>query len=260
MTEPRRTFNEDPELYDRRRPGYPDELFDDLAALAHLGPGSRVLEIGSGSGKATVPLARLGYRVTAVELGAELAMVARRNLAEFRDAEIIVSTFEDWLLPAVAFDLVLFATSFHWIDPQVRVVKSAAALRPGGSLAIVSTHHVAGGTERFFVDVQRCYERFEPDTPPGLRLPPASQLPPDVDELTGSGLFGSARIRRYEWDQTYTTDEYIDVLMTYSGHRAMHDGPREQLLACTRDLIDRDHGGQITKRYMTQLAVADREP
>jgi len=260
VTELRRTFNEDAELYDRRRPGYPPELFDDLAALAHIGPGARVFEIGCGTGQATVPLARLDYLVTAVELGAELAEVARRNLTGFGNVEIVDSAFEDWPLPATPFDLVLFATSFHWMDPAVRLVKSAEALRPGGALAVVSTHHMDGGTERFFVDVQRCYERFDPDTQDGLRLPGASDVPLDVDEMSRIGGFSEVHTRRYEWDETYTATEYLELLSTYSGHRAMPNGLRDQLLSCIRDLINREHNGEITKHYMTQLAVAHRTP
>lgn len=62
-------------------------------------------------------------------------------------------------LPTEPFDVVFAATSFHWIDRDVRVTKSADALRPDDGLAVVSTHHVAAGDEQFFVDVQRCYER-----------------------------------------------------------------------------------------------------
>ena len=46
----RETFEEAPERYDLVRPGYPEELFDDLERLAGLRPGSRVLELGCGTG------------------------------------------------------------------------------------------------------------------------------------------------------------------------------------------------------------------
>ncbi len=79
----RDTFDEAPELYDRVRPGYPEEVFEDLATLGRLRPRSRILELGCGTGQATVPLAKRGFEVVAVELGAGLADVARRNLAAF---------------------------------------------------------------------------------------------------------------------------------------------------------------------------------
>src|SRR5919109_1585311 len=89
----RETFNEDAELYDRARPGYPAALFDDLAALAAVGPGCRVLEIGCGTGQATLPLAERGCAITCVELGASLAGVARRKLARFPSVRVEVAAF-----------------------------------------------------------------------------------------------------------------------------------------------------------------------
>jgi SAM-dependent methyltransferase len=252
----RETFEQAPELYDRVRPGYPEALFDDLARCAGLRDGARVLELGCGTGQATVALARRGYEVVAVELGAGLAEVCRRRLAAFPAVTVVTSSFEAWELPAEPFDLVLAATSFHWIDPAVRMEKSADALRPGGALAVVSTHHVAGGDERFFADAQRCYERWDPETPPGLRLSPASAIASDSSEFDGSGRFGRVAFRRHEHERRYTTAQYRDLLLSYSGHRAMDPAARRGLLGCITRLIDERHGGRITKRYMNELAIA----
>ena len=75
----RQRFDEAAELYDRARPGYPPELVNDLCQLAEIGAGSRVLEIGPGTGQLTLPLATRGCAIVAVELGAALAAVAQRN-------------------------------------------------------------------------------------------------------------------------------------------------------------------------------------
>lgn len=72
-----RVFNEVPELYDRVRPGYPDELFADLCAITGMDKRSSVLEVGCGTGQATRSLAALGCSVTAVEPGADMAALAR---------------------------------------------------------------------------------------------------------------------------------------------------------------------------------------
>ncbi|MFD9740201.1 class I SAM-dependent methyltransferase [Umezawaea sp. NPDC059074] len=247
----RAIFGEDPDRYDRARPTYPPALFADLP------PGDRVLEIGAGTGQATLPLARQGRHVTAVELSPPMAAVATRNLAAFRNAEVVAAPFEEWPLPAEPFDLVLSATAFHWIDPAIRVAKSADALRPGGSLAVISTHHVLGGTTDFFVDVQRCYERFDPDTPPNLRQQPAADIPRDSTEFDASGRFGPVTFHGYPWEQTYTTDEYLDLLLTYSNHRALPPAQQSGLLACIGSLID-SHGGTVTKAYLTLMATAHR--
>ncbi|MFB6726171.1 methyltransferase domain-containing protein [Kribbella sp. NPDC056345] len=253
----RQTFTEDAELYDRVRPTYPEQLYDDLADLLGVGEEGgpsmpiRVLEIGPGTGQATHPMVERGWSITAVELGAELAAVARRNLPT---ADIIVADFDTWELPPPTFDLVLSATAFHWLDPATRVRRCARVLRPGGVLAIVSTHHVAGGSEQFFVDVQRCYDRFTDDPIKG-RLPRASAVPEDSSEIDATGLFGPVTFHRYEWEVVYSAAEYLELLSSYSGHRALTADRRDGLYDCVRALIDAG-GGTVTKRYLTQLSAA----
>ncbi|MEV8372601.1 class I SAM-dependent methyltransferase [Kribbella sp. NPDC056861] len=249
----RQTFGEDAELYDRVRPTYPPRLYDDLAALLGKPKRPRVLEIGCGTGQATKPMLKRGWSVKAVELSPELSRVARANLPEL---EVITAPFESWPLPAEKFDLVLAATAFHWVDPEVRVPKSADALRPGGLLAIVSTHHIAGGSEQLWIDVQGCYDRFTEDAQQG-GLQPADAVPKDSAEIDASGRFGPVVFHRYEWEQTYTTAEYLDLLSSYSGHRALTSQRRDGLYGCVSALINAA-GGSITKRYLTELSAANQ--
>src|SRR5438105_482885 len=91
-----RVFDEVPELYDRVRPGYPDDLFADLAVITRLDQRSSVLEVGCGTGQATRSLAALGCAVTAVEPGTGMAAVARRRLSSAGNVTVETSTFEDW--------------------------------------------------------------------------------------------------------------------------------------------------------------------
>lgn len=237
-------------IYDRVRPGYPPALFDDLAELAGIG---RVLEIGCGTGQATVELARRGHAVLAVELGPHLAEIARRNLADVDRVRVETGDFERWTTTESDFDVVFAATAFHWLTPATRHHRTADLLRPGGALATVVTHHVAGGTEEFFVDVQLCYRRYDPTCPPHQRLSAAADIPPDRDL---GPRYGRPVFRRYEWDVDYRSAEYLDLLRTYSPTLAMSrlagDGQLREIGA----LIDGRYGGRITKRYLAELRVA----
>jgi len=249
----RDTFDEDAELYDRVRPRYPRALVARLAERAGLGPGRRVLEVGPGTGQLTVPLAKLGCDITAVELGPALAAVARRNLRTHAHARVEVADFERWPLPSEPFDLVVSATAFHWIDPAVRVPKAGRALGPDGLLALVTTHHVAGGSVDFFHRAQECYEHWDPATPPGLRLTDESEVASDMGELE---RWGPVESYRYPQEITYSADQYIEVLLTYSSHRTLDPAARRGLLGCIRELIESRHGGSVTKRYLHELIVA----
>ena len=254
--ERRTTFGEDAELYDRVRPGYPEPLFDDLEGITGLGTAARVLEVGCGTGQATVPLARRGFRVLGIELSSSLAAVARRNLRPFPAVEIVVGDFEGWRAPSSPFDLVLAATAFHWVDPSVRYRKSAELLRPGGWVAVLHTHHVVGGSVAFFEESQSCYRQFFPESSIGFLLPRAEEIPSVDPDLAGSGAFGPAIGRSYRWEQYYPTAEYLDLLRTYSDHRSLGPNRREELLACLGTLIDRRFGGTVRKAYLTVLSLA----
>ena len=71
-----------------------------------------------------------------------------------------------------------------------------------------------------------------------------------------SGRFTRMAFRRYEHELRYSAPEYRDLLLSYSGHRAMEDDAQHGLLSCIVQLIDERYGGQIAKRYMNELAVA----
>jgi SAM-dependent methyltransferase len=253
-----RGFDSVAELYDEARPGYPQALFGDLCSLSGIPDGGRVLEIGCGTGKATLPLAQRGYRILCLEPGDNLAAVAWRNLSAFPEVEIAVCSFEDWELEPAAFDLAVAASSFKWLDPATRYAKIGAALGPGGCAAVFWNAHVyVEGEDRFFDDVQAIYRRYLPETVG--RPPLASALPMTVDPgFIETGLFDDVTVRHYPWTDVYDTDRYLKVLRTFSEHIALPDGERAALLGEIGALIDREFGGRVAKHLVTVLQMARR--
>ena len=250
----RESFDDVAELYDRARPGYPDQLLKDIVALAGLSQASKILEIGCGTGQLTLPLARTGATIVAVELGTRLAAIARRNLAGFGNASVVNAAFEDWPPPDEPFDCVVSATAFHWVDPEIRLIKSARALRPGGLAAVVATHQVAGGTSGFDDAAQPCYAQWT-GADPAFRLPVADMVVGE-DELERSPLFGSVSVHRYVRELAYTSQSFADLLGTFSPELALTDVARDGLKACLGALIDSKFGGKIMKQYLNELQVA----
>ncbi len=106
-------------------------------------------------------------------------------------------------------------------------------------------------------DVQDCYEKWDPTTPPGLRLVHADDIVPTAAP-DPNGRFGAAQLRRYDTDIAYTTARYLEVIGTYSPTRALGDERRDGLLSCIGSLIDSRYGGLVVKRYLRQLRVARR--
>jgi ubiquinone/menaquinone biosynthesis C-methylase UbiE len=123
--------------YDATRQGYPAEITNAVVATAEIGPGAAVLEIGCGTGQFTRQLAGRALNLTAIDIGAAMVAVARRNVADAA-ARFQVCSFEDFT-GSGPFDLIVSATAFHWVDPGVGLAKAARLLRPGGWLALLTT-------------------------------------------------------------------------------------------------------------------------
>ena len=250
------TFGSVAELYDRARPEYPAAVFDDLAELARLAPGSRVLEIGPGTGKATVELARRGYAVTGVELSPELAEIARRNVPE---AELVVADFESWEPREAGFDAVVAFTAFHWIAPELRYSKPARLLRPGGALAVVAGPHVLPvDGDPFFAEVQADYDAVVPH-PDNRPPPPPEEIESEwADEFRSSGLFDSVEERRHLHSITYGADEFVAVLGTFSNNLALPAEQRDELFGRIHARIAARPSGTVTKHHLLTLTVGAR--
>lgn len=259
--DPRRrgdSFDSVADLYDRYRPTYPPEVVAALAEMAALEAGCRVLEIAPGAGQLSGSLAELGAELTAVELGPRLAAKARARLSGFPLAAVEVSSFESWPLPEEPFDVVVCATAFHWLDPELRFSKTARALRPGGSLAIVHAHHVDGGTHGFVRASQELYVRFGLSDDPFFEPPSRDDVPPIFPELEERPEFTSVERRRFDVESAFSAESYVGLLSTDSLVLGLDEAERRGFLDGIGALIDSSFDGAITKRYVYEVAVARR--
>lgn len=252
----RRTFDAAADRYQRARPDYPDELFEALIAAAKLRPGDRLLEVGAATGKATSPLARRGLHITALEPGHQLAAAARRNLVEY-DVAVVESRFEDWT-GSDGFDLIFAATSWHWIDPEVKYRKAWELLRPGGHFAFWSATLVfpAGG-DPFFRDIQPVYVELGEGTP-DEPTPQPGELADQSDEIQGSGFFNVVRVEHFDWERVYDADGYVELLDTFSGHIAMQEWQRARLYGEIRRRLTERADGLLRRHWGAVLHVARR--
>ena len=256
----RRTFDSAADLYEIARPSYPTQLFDDLVDLAELNPGDRLLEIGCATGKATRPLLERGFSVVCVEMGAQLAQRARRNLAGLA-VEIQIAPFEAWDSQGGTFDLVYAATAWHWVDPAIRYRRAHQLLRHGGHLAFWSAAHAfPRGFDPFFAEIQEVYDAIGESHPDEWPPPRPDEVQDDSAEIEATGLFSHVEVRRYVWETSYTSDEYIALLETFSGHISMEPEKREHLYAEIRRRIGQRADPRVRRHWNAILHVARRRP
>jgi SAM-dependent methyltransferase len=254
------TFDSAADLYQQARPEYLEQLYEAMIAAAGLGADDRLLEIGCASGKATLPLARRGFRITCVEPGPALAAVGRRNLASFPEVQIVQSTFED-IDPSEhePFDLVFAATAWHWLDPAVRYRRAWELLRSEGHVAVWgATHVLPEGVDRFFADLQQVYDEIGKGLSEGATYPRPGELPDQREDIEASGLFKPVLVRHFDWEVTYDADGYIRLLDTFSGDIAMEPWQRRRLYSEIRRRLDERADGLLRRGWGAVLHVARR--
>lgn len=258
----RDAFNQSAPIYHSARPSYPAALFDRVVATSALTPPGHLLEIGAGPGTATVDVAARGFRITALELGPALAEQARINLAAFAGVSVITSGFEEWQPPsAQPYDLVYAANSWHWLDPVSRWDKAASLLGPTGFLAIFGASHAfPEGFDPFFTAIQVVYDELgegRGDWPPP---PPRLTTTALTEEGDASGHFRVVDRHMFVWSVRYDADRYLRLLSTFSNHIVMEPSKRTRLDDEVRRQLAQRPDGQLTRHWVSQLALFQRIP
>lgn len=254
----RRSFDAIAERYLAHRPPYPAAAFDLVAQK--VPPPADVLEVGPGPGLATIPMAARGYRIVAIELGERLAAEARRNLAGYPQVEIVTGSFEAWQPPrAHAFDLLLAASAWHWIDPEVGYERAWQALRHGGWLALMANHprpgRIGSRSRGFWAATDAIYRRHAPDLVRRRGWNP-SRLPDQAAAIRRSGRFEAAERHVIAWRHIFDADAYVALLDTYSDHRTLPARRRQRLFDAIRRLAVDEFGGQVPRYYRTVIYLA----
>jgi len=264
-TERRALFGTHATEYSDGRPGYPTEVFEHLRSACGLGPGSRVLEIGPGAGQATGPLLDAGADVLAIEVGAAFeAMLTERFPG--RQLEVRLGEFETVDLPAETFDLVVAATSFHWIDPQAGLERVANVLRPGGAIALWWTHF--GDPDRadpFRDTVQPIFERLAPELADAVvggagigAHPYALDVDARLAEIDGNADLAPGEHVLIPWTTAQTTDEMQRFLSSFSSWMTLDSAVRTELLDAIGELIDTTFDGAVERPFVTAVYTARR--
>ena len=252
--ERRFVFDEVADVYARARPSYPAALIDDVIREANLRPGSRILELGSGPGNATVLFSGRGFRIVCLEPGGRLAALARRRVAANHDTRIIATTFETWQIGAERFALVFAAQSFHWMDPATRFSKAAQALEPDGALAVFANRALRG-TGAIDLRIQEVYEAHAPHL--GSESRSRNTREHFLELFAGAPEFRMAACHEYPWHAEYTAAEYTELAQTHSDHRILPASQLRAVLDGTRAAIE-EGGGTYGVDYLAVLCVAHR--
>ncbi len=256
--ERRLAFGEVAELYDRARPSYPPALVADVLELVPSYSEPRALEVGAGTGKATILFAERGVAVHALEPSPAMAAVAARNCARYPNVAIERTEFEHWQRQDLEFPLVFSAQAWHWISPEHRFLKARSALREGGVLAAFWNRPDWPACP-LREQLDHAYRRAAPELLADGPMHPSNVSSIDVwheweREIEAAPGFEQAGVRNYSWTREYSSDEYTELLQTHSDHILLDRDQHDALLDEVAAVIDGD-GGVLEISYVTGLCL-----
>lgn len=250
------TFNTQAKLYEKTRPGYPEELYSKIFEYININQESNVLEIGIGGGQATLPILKTGCKLTAVEYGENLAEVCRQKFKDYPNFSVITGKFEDFAGEENSYDLIYSASAFHWIPEEIGYPKVFSLLKKGGVFARFANHPYKDKEHpELYNAIQKQYAKYMPGSKPSPEYTAGDAK--KIAEIAVKYGFSDISYKLYRRTRTFTAKEYTALLGTYSDHIALEEKIRTEFFAEIERTID-DFGGEITVYDTIDLELARR--
>jgi SAM-dependent methyltransferase len=234
--------------YDRFRPSYPEELFSTISAQLELPDQPHVADLGAGTGRATLAMAELGWRVTAVEPGKPMLEILR---ARASDRGLFVATIdavaEETGLDPASVDLATAAQAFHWFDKPRAVDEMARIVRPGGGVALF--WNVRDETRSPFVaDYHRMLQGYADGADLGRYLVAGRPTGRDATyaSLAASHSFDEPRLTELRHELAMSSGEFIGMAFTASYVRGLPVERQERFRSELTALLERHHGADAS--------------
>lgn len=230
MTDFRKTFDLIPEAFDKYRPRYCSELFDELKAVCALAPGKKVLEIGPGTGQATEPVLRTGCDYTAIELGENFTALMQKKFGHYTNFRIFNGDFETFSFPANEYDLVYSAATIQWIPEEIAFSKTYRMLKPGGHLAMFMTRSdEVSADPALRAEIDKVYDAH-------FKVKQAYSCKLTYENVLN---YGFRDLRYTEWKQVrrLTAEEYLCYISTHCAHITLEEPHRSRFFDGIRQAV-----------------------
>jgi ubiquinone/menaquinone biosynthesis C-methylase UbiE len=248
-----KVFDDYAVLYDKYRPRYPMELVEQLIEISQIKKGDKVLEIGCGTGQLTMDFIKKGYAITAIEKGKSLSAITANKIKPYGIGQIIHSKFEEWESDT-KFKLMISAQAFHWIDKKVGFDKTLDVLEKDGAIALIWNLDQSQNTA-FWKRTKALYNKYLPVTSGGKSLEEvADEYWQYMQKIESLGNF--KRIE-YPWDKTYSKEDYLGLLNTFSPHMSMPIQKRKKFFQEMEAVIE-SFDNQVLRHYKTVVLFAKK--
>ena len=253
------TFDTVADTYEKLRPGYVDELYQTIFNYKPINNTSNVVEIGIGGGQATLPFLQTGCNLIAVDYGENFCEICREKFKEFPNFSAISGKFEDISFNNGEYDLIYSASAFHWIPEEIGYKKVYNMLKNGGVFIRFANHPYRDkGKPALSEDIDQIYAEYyykfynkEPKTP----IEYTEQQAHDRALIAEEYDFTDIQYKLFYRTRTFSAEEYIKLLGTYSDHIAIEETIRNKFFSKIEEAINR-HGGEISIYDTIDLQLA----
>ena len=246
------------EAYNQARPHYPQELIQQVVEIAQLSSNSKILEVGSGPGTATVSFAQLGCSMVCLEPNPDFYQLAQQNCNQYPNVEIQNTSFEEWKSETHEFDAVLAASSFHWIESDIGYPKAAKVLRENGYLMLLWNKELQPSYE-IYQKLSKIYKIYAPSLDRYENKETQLKILQGLGQmLQDSGQFKNLVAGHIESEITYTVDEYFTLLNTYSPYLKLDSQTKKVLFEELRNKIELNCDGNLRLSYISAFHLAQR--
>ena len=251
--ERRESFNTAAQLYDEARPSYPDEVINWILDRTNISRDDTLLEIGPGTGQATLKFAERGYKIRGVELGQNMADMLMQKVGNY-NVTVDVGPFEKWE-PRTSFKtpLIYSATAFHWIDEGVRYRKCHDLLEDNGHLALLFNSATDFGKDEVKM-AHQILAKYHPERT-REKVDGKSKW---TQEIIESGFFELADQFDYTWKMAVSKERFAKAFYSQSDYLSIDDEAKIEVTP----LIEEVFGGMdeiIESDYKTTVYLAKKK-
>ncbi|MBS4536673.1 class I SAM-dependent methyltransferase [Clostridium sp. D2Q-14] len=230
------TFNEDVKNYDKWRPSYCKELFNDIIQYSELNQNKKAVEVGIGTGQATKPFLVTGCDVTAIELGKNLAEYSKEKFKEYKNFSVYNTSFENFEFNDNSFDILYSATAFHWIPEDIGYPKVLNLLKNNGTLALFwNKPFIKREDDLLHQKIQSIYQKYGFSDTKFIENDTARYN--KISKTIQSYGFRDLEVKLYHQTRVFNSSGYISLLNTYSDHIIMETSTKELLYSEIKNAI-----------------------
>lgn len=255
-------------IYDEIRPDYPIELIEDIITHTGINQSSHLLEVGAGTGKATMMFATRNFKVKAIELSDDMAIVLKDKSVDFVGIDVEVSSFEEWQnRDEVKFDMIFSAQAFHWIDPSVKFIISHELLKSDGYLVLfwyIPTEDTSSFGISLKLQMDKIIQKYKSDSnhkgTSFLRKKHDGKYSDDerMIELQNCDLFDLLEKKEYSIEINNKSDDYLKALKSVPEFASIRDSmDNESAYNLDKELIQLidANGGYVKSKIQYTLYI-----